>query len=252
MSDTNTRTVTNQVFGLAILTTYGVAFVIITLLFLSGADAVGAVVFSLITGTVTYLVWRFDKMWSVALGLVITIAIFLLSYFTVFSIFQVFSPMEFITGVLFLFGILFALIGGGQAMVRKIRKRDRAPGGSRLRTSTLTVIGLASVVSIVGFLFSRETVSAADAEGATVVEMEEFEFVPGDITVAQGDTLLLTNGDGFAHDFTLDAADIYEYYSPGSESLVDLSGLEPGQYEFWCQLHTFDGEGMTGTLTIEG
>ena len=252
MSEKAASRMTNQVFGLALLTTYGVIFIFGGLLFLTSAEAIGAVVFVGVTGTATFLVWRFDKVWSTVLGLVITVAIFLLSYFTVFGIFQIFSPLEFITSVLFLFGILLALIGGVQTLVRQIRKRERRGIGPRLRTSMLTVIGLASLVSIGGFLFTRETVSASEAEGATVVEMAEFEFVPDVITVAQGETLLLSNDDGFAHDFTLDAADIHEYFGPGSEALVDLSGLAPGEYEFWCQLHTYDGEGMTGTLTIEG
>lgn len=252
MSDQSRPRVTNQVFGLFLLTAFGTVFIFVTLLFLSPTEAVGAAVFAAVTGAVTYLVWRFDKVWAIVLGLVVTLAILALSFFTVFGIFHIFSPLEFITSLLFLFGALFALIGGVQALLSRRRETEPGTTGRRMRAATLTVIGLASAISIVGFLFTRETVSAAEAEGATVVDMEKFEFVPGDVIVASGGKLLVANRDPFAHDFTLEAGDIYVYYTSGGESLVDLSGLAPGEYVFFCDLHTVDGEGMTGTLTVEG
>lgn len=251
MSD-QTRTVTNQVFGLGLLTAFGLVFIIITSLFLSPAEAAAAAMISIILAATTYLVWRFDRAWSVTLGLMVTLAIAVLSFYTLFGLFQVFSPFEFIGALLLLVGIVFSLVGGMQALVR--RRRDHAPVATsgRARVATATVIGVASLISILGFLFTRSTVSAAEAAGATVVEMGGFLFVPEEVSIARGETLLVKNSDGFAHDFTLDAAEIHVYYGPGSESVIDLSGLEPGEYTFFCSLHTFEGEGMTGTLSIEG
>ncbi|MEE8405611.1 MAG: hypothetical protein V3S32_00510 [Acidimicrobiia bacterium] len=54
-----------------------------------------------------------------------------------------------------------------------------------------------------------------------------------------------------AHDFTLEELDIYVYFGPGSEALVDLSAASPGTYPYFCSLHSDGTEGMRGTVTIE-
>jgi hypothetical protein len=51
--------------------------------------------------------------------------------------------------------------------------------------------------------------------------MTKFEFDPNDTTVSQGQKLLVSNSDPFAHDITLEESDIYEHLTPGSEALVD-------------------------------
>ncbi len=84
-----------------------------------------------------------------------------------------------------------------------------------------------------------------------MVDMKDFEFEPGELSVAAGERLLVTNSDAFAHDFTLEEYDLYTYFGPGSEALVDVSELPSGTYTYFCSLHTFEGEGMIGTLTVQ-
>jgi len=111
--------------------------------------------------------------------------------------------------------------------------------------------GVAAVISIVGFLFTRESVGDAEASGATVLEMASFEFDPPTSSMPSGGNLLVANSDAFAHDFTLEELDIYVYFGPGSEALVGLSAAAPGTYPYFCCLDTDGTEGMRGTVTIE-
>lgn len=168
-----------------------------------------------------------------------------------FGIFQPFSPLEFIGGLLYVFGLLFALVGGIMALSK--RRRGARPGktGLWVRKAALGLIGVLAGVSVAGFFMTRTTVSAEAAAGLPTVDMVEFEFVPGTPTVATGQNLLLTNSDGFVHDFTIDEFDIYLNFVPGSEAIVDLSDVPAGTYQFYCSLHSDGTTGMAGTITIE-
>lgn len=245
-----TRNTTGQVFGMALMTAVMVIVVILSFLLLGGEDVATFVVATVLMLAGTFFVWRFDRLWARIVGMVVTLAVLSFTFWFAFGVLQPFSPLEFITGLGYLIGILFALIGGFAGLFR----RDGA-NRKRLQSGALALIGVLSVVSIAGFVSTRSSVSEEDAAGATVLEMVNFEFAPGLTTVATGDKLLLTNSDPFAHDLTLDDPELYVYLGPGGETLVDLSSVPAGTYEYWCSLHTFeeDGvkEGMVGTITIE-
>ena len=85
-----------------------------------------------------------------------------------------------------------------------------------------------------------------------IAEMVKFEFDPGSSALPVDGKLLIQNSDPFVHDFTLDDLDIAVSIGPGSEALVDLTGLTAGTYDYICSLHS-DGEtGMVGTIVISG
>ncbi len=127
-----------------------------------------------------------------------------------------------------------------------------ANSGGRFRTTVLAAIGVAAVVSIIGFLLTKESVDGSESAGATALEMVKFEFNPGSSAVPVDGTLLIRNSDSFVHDFTLDALDVAVTVGPGSETLVDLSGHATGTYVHICSLHS-DGEtGMIATITVSG
>ncbi len=250
MNDLTENRITNQVFGLALLTATGLLMLVVSVFLIDDTDLVTPAVLSIVLGAVTYVVWRFDATWSAGLGLVVALAAASTVFYLAFGIFQPFSPIEFVAGILLMIGFLFALVGGVGSLIRQ--RRGSAPGGARARSGALMFIGVAAVVSIAGFLTTRSTVDAALASEAVVVDMQNFAFEPEDVTIEAGRRLILTNSDAFAHDFTLDTFDIYTHIGPGSEAIVDVSSLAPGSYPFVCSLHVFDGEGMIGTLTVEG
>lgn len=203
---------------------------------------------------VTVLVWRFDALWSRAVGLIAGLAVFYLIWFLIFGVFAVFSPLEFIGGLILLVGFVLMLVGGIRTlMAGQKEKTGPTAGEKRLSRVVLTGIAILALVSIVGFLATRESVSEAEAAGAVELEMTNFEFEPESSTVAAGGKLLVHNSDAFLHDFTLEDLEIAVDVLPGGSTLVDLSGAAPGTYSFVCTIHINDaGEGMTGTLTISG
>jgi plastocyanin len=173
------------------------------------------------------------------------------AFFLGFGLLHVFSPLEFTVAVAYVMGIGLALVGGIRAILAS-RKGSEGPTPTeqRLPKVMVGIVGAAAVISLFGFIFTRQEVSDADAAGATVIEMTGFEFEPESSTATTGSKLLITNSDPFVHDFTLEEYGIAEDVGPRGEVLVDLTGVAPGTYEYVCSLH-FDGtSGMTGTLIV--
>ncbi len=244
---------TTQVLGLGLLATAMIVATILTQLLIDTEESFWPV--AAVATVVALVVWRFDGVWARVLGLLGTLAIGASAFFFAFGVFHVFSPLEFIIGLLFVAGFLISLVGGIMTLALGGR-RDPGPTarGRRFHLVTLGVLGVASAVSVVGFFLTRTTVTETEAQGASRIEIKNFEFNPDTTSVVSDQSLLLVNKDVFAHDFTLDEYDISVHVGPGGEALVDLSSLQPGTYDYFCSLHTdpATGEGMTGQITIEG
>jgi plastocyanin len=83
--------------------------------------------------------------------------------------------------------------------------------------------------------------------------MTAFDFEPTPAAVPIGGRLLIVNADPFVHDFTLSQLGIAFDVGPGSESLLDLSSVAAGTYDYFCSLHSGsaeDPDGMRGSFTI--
>jgi len=246
-----TRRMSTQAFGLSLITA---AFVVVLagfVIFSGGSDAGFAVVLVFVGALVTWMLSRVAKLWAVIVGLVATVAA-VMAVYIVFGIFQPFSPVEFISGLLYLLGFFFALVGGISALSKQRREAGVGQTGMRIRKTAVGLVGVLAAVSVVGFFMTRTTVSTAEAGNAASIDMMNFEFAPVTPTAAAGQNLLLTNSDGFVHDFTIDELDIFVNFGPGSEALVDLSDVPAGTYQFYCSLHSDGVTGMAGTLTIDG
>lgn len=243
---------TTQTFGLALVTAALLAVVILTLILFDGDDVVMFAILTAIAGAAAFLTWRFDTQWARALGLVGTV-LSLGGFFLGFGLFQIFSPIEFTLALAYVLGVLLSLVAGIMAIVAGARHRvGPSPRETRVPMVALGLIGIAAIVSVAGFLLTRQTVSAEEAAGATEIDMVAFKFSPESSTVPAGTTILVKNADPFAHDFTLEALDIAESVGPGGEVIIDLSAAAPGTYDYVCTLHTSEGEGMVGTIVIEG
>jgi len=240
-----------QAFGLALITAAFAVILVGFLLFTDGNDAGFGAVLLVIGALATWMLWRVNRPWAVIVGLVITVAA-AMAFYIAFGIFQPFSPVEFIGGLLYVLGFFFALIGGIMALSRRRREAGVSQIGLRIRKTALGLVGVLAVVSVVGFFMTRTTVSVAEAADAAALDMANFEFAPETPTVMSGQNLLLTNSDGFVHDFTIDELDIHVNFGPGSDAIVELSDIPAGTYQFYCSLHSDGVSGMAGTLTIEG
>ncbi len=242
---TTTTRGSTQAFGLGLISVALVAVLAITFLMFDGDDAGMFGVLAIAAVGATFLVRSSGKRWAKAVGLVVSI-LSLAVFFLGFGILHLFSPVEFIVGLVYVFGVILSLLGG----VKGIARGGSAGGSGRLQRSVLAVIGLLAVVSTVGYFATRETVAADIASGSTLVDMSQFEFVPAAATVDADGTLLVRNSDLFVHDFTSDALNIAVVVGPGNETSIDLSGVEPGTYEYICTLHHDGTSGMGGQITV--
>jgi plastocyanin len=77
------------------------------------------------------------------------------------------------------------------------------------------------------------------------VTMLDNEFQPSNFTAAS-DSIVITNDGQTLHNVTISQADIDEDLQPGASAHLDLSGLDPGRYDFDCKYHPE----MTGAVTV--
>ncbi len=96
--------------------------------------------------------------------------------------------------------------------------------------------------------------SGGDAEavaGPVDVAPTEFASTPAAVSVPLGGSLNVTNNGTMPHNVTiLDTAIKTTDLGPGESAPLDVSSLEPGQYEIFCAITGHKDSGMTGTLTI--
>jgi plastocyanin len=87
-----------------------------------------------------------------------------------------------------------------------------------------------------------------DGGGSTTdsLTMVDNEFQPSEFTAAS-DSLSVTNEGEALHSFTLPDGNIDEDVQAGQSADIDLSGLDPGTFDFVCKYHPE----MTGSLTVE-
>jgi plastocyanin len=251
-ADERTTHANTQTVGLTLVAASFAVVMIASLILLGGDDIAPFVVFTIVVAAAAFLTWRFDRTWSKIVGLVASV-LALGGFFLGFGIFQIFSPLEFVAGLAYVMGWFLSMVGGIRAIIAG--RRDRVggtKGETRLPKVVLAILGVAAVISIAGFFATKQTVSDADAAGATTVEMVNFEFTPEALNVDAASTLLVRNTDPFVHDIAIDDLDIAQTVGPGSEVLVDLDGAAAGTYTYVCTLHSSDGEGMVGTITIGG
>jgi FtsP/CotA-like multicopper oxidase with cupredoxin domain len=128
------------------------------------------------------------------------------------------------------------------------------PGGS---------LGLAGIGVILAVLALVITVGVAlvgddgDGGGAgtgaapVAVSLTEFAITPAELSVPAGGSLTVTNDGTAAHNFSISGTDIATAdLEAGASETLDLSSLEPGDYDVLCTIPGHADSGMKGTLTV--
>ena len=137
---------TTQASGLALISAALLTLTILGLVLFGGEDTA---FFGLITAVavfVTVVVWRFDKAWARALGVLATLGAIVTMFGLAFGLFQVFSPIEFIVGLVFVLGVVLSLVGGIMALFsRKKGVAGPTKRETRVRKGTMGLIGVATV-----------------------------------------------------------------------------------------------------------
>ncbi len=202
------------------------------------------------------LVWRFGT-WAKVVGLVLTLAGAFMMFWVVFGLSYPASFGDFIPGVLLPLGVVLSLYGNIGAIARRRTLEGAATRGERrTRGVALAIVALAVVVSAVLGFVGRSTVDSTAAAGAVEIAATNFEFTPGELTVAAGGEVLVSNADGFVHTFTVPELGIDETLLPGSAKLIAVDA-EPGAYTIYCKPHSDTSEpepseaGMAARLVVE-
>jgi uncharacterized cupredoxin-like copper-binding protein len=107
----------------------------------------------------------------------------------------------------------------------------------------------------------EETVATEEpAGGGQTVDMNEYEFVPNDITASAGDSIVAENTGQIPHNFTIaEGKDPEEAgaelaatpdIQPGDSGELTVD-VEPGQYSVICTVPGHAEQGMVGTIKVE-
>ncbi len=200
------------------------------------------------------LVWRFG-----ARALVLTAVLMLLSLagnlpVMIAGLRFPTSFFDFVPSLLALTGNLVALGGAVVALVARRRRATRStPTRVERTTAGALLAGLAVVAAVSAGLtiINRESVSAEARAGALPVRMKGTTFHSERLEARAGEPvrILVKNTDPGIHSFTIPALDTDVTVHPGSQRLIDLGHVPPGEYAYVCKLFGHD-QIMKGTLVV--
>lgn len=89
---------------------------------------------------------------------------------------------------------------------------------------------------------------SSESVETTEVEIADFTFTPGAITVAAGDTVTWTTSDSSPHTVKDQSdAELAESDDLRDGDTFELTYDEPGEYPYICGIHNY----MTGTVTVQ-
>lgn len=91
------------------------------------------------------------------------------------------------------------------------------------------------------------TSEATTATGGTSVDISDFTFGPGTITVSAGDTVTWTNSDSAPHTVTSDSGGELASGTIAAGGTFSHTFTTPGTYTYHCNFHPR----MTGTILVQ-
>ena len=191
-------------------------------------------------------------------GIVAAVLIAGALFWTAFGLFTPTSFFDFMPGVLVMPGAIIAIVGSVAAIRANRAGTAAEPTDREGRTvrTILTVVTALAVVSGVLTFVSQSSVDDAEAtDAAATVILSDFEFDSDEYSFEGGSQIVVKNDDPFMHTFTVEALDIDEAITPGSETLIEIPG-DAGDFTLFCRPHTSDPENpseddMAAQLTIE-
>jgi plastocyanin len=115
------------------------------------------------------------------------------------------------------------------------------------RSSIVAVLVLLLVAGCGGSSDDTTTTAAGGAGPSDAVAIDNFSFVPSELTVSVGDAVTWTNEQNVAHTVTADGG---EFDSGNLAQGAEFSQTfdTTGTFSYSCAIHP----SMTGTVTVEG
>ncbi|MBI0583046.1 MAG: cupredoxin domain-containing protein [Methanomassiliicoccus sp.] len=115
----------------------------------------------------------------------------------------------------------------------------------------LAVIAVAAVVIIVIVaIMVMQTPPGGNGNeqlGGNMVDIRDFSFDPGTLTVANGTTVTWTNLDSFDHTVTFDNGPFISSELMSRGEMFNVTFDRSGTYNYHCSIHP----SMTGTIVVE-
>ena len=93
------------------------------------------------------------------------------------------------------------------------------------------------------------TTNPAIARGWVQVAMKDIKFIPANIKVKKGQTVIWTNEDGVAHTVTADSGASFNSGQIQPGVTYKWKASKPGKIHYYCTIH---GQQQSGTITVNG
>ncbi len=111
----------------------------------------------------------------------------------------------------------------------------------------LVRLGLAVSIAALGACFSDRPATGPEAPGSgSEVRIDNFAFVPANLSVPTGTTVTWTNQDDVQHTVSSDDGTTFDSGAFSRGRTFQLAAGPPGTYTYFCRIHPF----MKGTLTV--
>jgi plastocyanin len=113
-----------------------------------------------------------------------------------------------------------------------------------MKTAISKLIVATAMLGALGWISAsnaRFGVSAASAQGAAksqevVVKIDNFSYLPHDITVAAGTTVIWVNNDDIPHT-VVSTTDAFKSKALDTDDKFSFKFDKPGTYEYFCSIH---------------
>jgi FtsP/CotA-like multicopper oxidase with cupredoxin domain len=119
------------------------------------------------------------------------------------------------------------------------------------RFAVVTSIFALVMVGLVAATRPESSAATAVATGPVPVALSEFEISPNRVVVPKGGSLALTNNGSVVHNVAVTGTAVKSIdLNGGQTGTLDVSSLDPGEYEIFCAISGHKEAGMTATLVI--
>ena len=132
-------------------------------------------------------------------------------------------------------------------------KEDRGYGiGAWAFGLVAVVVAMAALVTAAqAFDRSGDAKDAAALGAGVPVSLTEFAITPGEVDVAVGGSITVTNDGSVVHNLSVKGTDLRTPdIAPGSKERLDLSSLDAGMYTLICEIPGHESSGMVAMLMV--
>lgn len=121
-----------------------------------------------------------------------------------------------------------------------------SPGALRARAPVRTAGALVVLGALAGCFSDRPATAPEPPATGDAVSIENFAFVPPNLSAVSGTTVTWTNKDDVQHTVSSDDGHSFESSAFGQGQTFQFTAGAPGTYTYTCRIHPF----MHGTLTV--